>query len=163
MVLRSDWSTRPCPIARGINEIGDPWVLLILRELLSGIHRFDEIREHVEAADNVLADRLKKMVANGLAQRIPYRDGGRTRYEYHPTQSAADALPVLHAYSIWAQQNTPSKQPNRRLSIICRECGSQSDTGESCSACTARLTVDNVAWIRPIFIDEPPRPLAPAQ
>lgn len=163
MVLRSDWSERPCPIARGINEIGDPWTLLILRELLSGIHRFDEIREHVEAADNVLAGRLKKMVESGLAQRVPYRDGGRTRHEYHPTQAAVDALPILHAYAIWAEKNTPSEHPNRRLSIICRACDSRSDTGESCSVCATPLTADNVSWIRPIFIDQPPRPLAVAQ
>lgn len=159
MVLRSDWSERPCPIARGIDALGDPWVLLILRELVSGVHRFEKIREQVEAADNILAKRLKYMVETGLAARSPYQDGGRTRYEYLPTQAGADALPILHAYTLWAEKHTPSEGRARRLTIVCRRCGAESTSGEACSACGAALTAGNVAWIRPTYDDHLPRPL----
>ncbi|HEK1766285.1 TPA: helix-turn-helix transcriptional regulator [Pseudomonas putida] len=159
MILRSDWSQRPCPIARGINSVGDPWTLLILRELLSGVHRYDEIRNNTEAADNVLTTRLKKLVANGFARRVPYRDGGRQRFEYHPTRAALDTLPILHAFAIWAEKHTPGDTPDRSLAIICRECGAQSSRGETCSACNAPLDARNVSWIRPIYPDQTARPL----
>lgn len=162
MPLRSDWSGRPCPIARGIDALGDPWVLLILRELVAGVHRFDEIREHTEAADNILAKRLKYMVENGLAVRSPYRDGsgGRRRFEYLPTRAGADALPILHAYALWAQRYTPSADPARRLSIVCRNCDQVSERAETCSSCGSALTTDTTAWIRPTHADHPARPLS---
>ncbi|MHA7270116.1 winged helix-turn-helix transcriptional regulator [Arthrobacter sp. HLT1-20] len=160
MVLRSDWSARPCPIARGINAVGDPWVLLILRELVAGVHRFDQIREQVGAADNILAKRLKYMVEEGLAVRTPYQEGRARRYEYHLTEAGADTLPILHAYTLWAQKHTPSEGHEHRLAIICRNCEHQSSRGEACSHCGAMLTTGNVSWIRPIYADQVPRPLA---
>lgn len=162
MSLRSDWSQRPCPIARGIHDLGDPWTLLILRELLSGVQRFDEIRKNTEAADSVLSGRLKALVAKGFAVQRPYQDGGRTRFEYVPTQVALDALPILHAFAVWAKKHTPSDSPERSLQIICRQCESQSDTGEFCSSCMTPLSTANVAWIRPIHANQPPVPLVVA-
>lgn len=162
MSLRSDWSQRPCPIARGINDIGDPWTLLILRELLSGVHRFDEIRKNTEAADSVLSSRLKVLVAKGFVVQRPYRDEGRTRFEYLPTQTALDTLPILHAFALWAQKHTPGDGPDRSLQIICRQCDAPSETGESCSACKKRFTTENVAWVRPIHANQPPIPLVGA-
>ncbi|ALE04884.1 hypothetical protein AL755_04165 [Arthrobacter sp. ERGS1:01] len=159
MVLRSDWSERPCPIARGINAVGDPWVLLILRELVAGVYRFDQIREQIGAAENILAKRLKHMVEEGLAVRAPYQDGSQRRFEYFPTQAGADALPILHAYSLWAEKHTPSESHGSRLGIICRGCGQESSTGESCSNCGVGLTTKTVSWIRPTDEDHSPRPL----
>ncbi|WP_051389019.1 winged helix-turn-helix transcriptional regulator [Arthrobacter sp. 35W] len=159
MVLRSDWSQQPCPIARGINAVGDPWVLLILRELVAGVNRFDQIREQVGAAENILAKRLKYMVDEGLAVRTPYQDGRLQRFEYFPTEAGADALPILHAYSLWAQKHTPSEGYGSRLGIICRSCGQESSSGEACSNCGATLTTKTVSWIRPTYEDHAPRPL----
>jgi DNA-binding HxlR family transcriptional regulator len=105
MALRSDWSDRACPTARGVDALGDAWVLLVLREILTGVHRFDEIRDHLEVADKTLANRLKYVVEAGLAIREPYREGGRPRYEYLPTQAGIDTLPVLQAYARWAEKH----------------------------------------------------------
>lgn len=44
MALRSDWSEQVCPIARGVDVLGDPWALLILREVFAGNRRFDGLR-----------------------------------------------------------------------------------------------------------------------
>lgn len=58
MTLRSDWSERPCSIVRGIDTVGDPSTLLNVRERISGVRRFDEMRAVVDVSDNVLANRL---------------------------------------------------------------------------------------------------------
>lgn len=148
MPLRTDWSERSCPIARGINILGDPWVLLILREALTGARRFDDFRERLGVADNILTNRLKQMVTDGLLNRVPYSAGVRPRHEYTPTEAAADALPILHAYALWAEQHTPT-ETGRELGILCRTCGQHSSRGELCGSCGATLMTSNVTWVRP--------------
>ncbi len=69
MPLRSSWADQPCPIARGIDALGDPWTLLILREALTGASRFDDFRGRLDIADNILTARLKAMVEGGLLER----------------------------------------------------------------------------------------------
>lgn len=159
MPLRSDWSDRPCSIARGIDAVGDPWTLLIIRELISGVRRFDEIRASVDVSDKVLANRLRQLVESGLATRIPYGNASMRRYEYEPTQAGIDALPILHAFALWAEKHTPTEGLEQRLVIICRECGQESSQGETCSQCGALLNVDNVSWISPTSKDRIPKPL----
>ncbi|MBP2387920.1 winged helix-turn-helix transcriptional regulator [Paeniglutamicibacter kerguelensis] len=162
MPLRSDWSERPCSIARGIDAVGDPWTLLIIRELISGVRRFDEIRESVGVSDKVLANRLRQLVEGGLATRIPYGNASTRRYEYEPTQAGIDALPILHAFALWAEKHTPTAGLGQRLVIVCRDCGRESSRGETCSECGAVLSADNVSWIRPISTDRIPKPLGAA-
>ncbi|AHI20896.1 MULTISPECIES: winged helix-turn-helix transcriptional regulator [Actinomycetes] len=159
MPLRSDWSHDACSIARGVQAVGDPWVLLILRELVNGQTRFDALRERLGIADNTLAARLKSMTEAGLVTRHPYHDGRRTRYEYQPTEAAKDALPILHAFSLWAGKHATG-DADREIEIVCRACGTHSTMGERCSACGSQLTVATTAWIRPSSTDRTPVPLA---
>jgi DNA-binding HxlR family transcriptional regulator len=148
MALRTDWSERACPIARGIDILGDPWVLLILRESLTGARRFDDFKERLGVADNILTNRLKQMVTDGLLERVPYSTGVRPRHEYAPTEAATDALPLLHAYALWAERHTPTDS-DRKLGILCRACGEESQHGERCTSCGATLVTANVTWMRP--------------
>lgn len=160
MALRSDWSQKACPMARGINALGDPWVLLILRELFAGASRFDELRDRTGAADNVLTNRLAAMADAGLVVREPYRDGQRPRYDYRLTESGADALPVLHAYALWADRHAPADRSAGRFRLVCRECGRESTRGDACSSCGEALTTDTASWVRPSSVDGVPVPLA---
>ena len=149
MPQRSDWSDQPCPIARGINVVGDPWTLLILREALSGARRFDEFKQRVGASDNILAARLAAMVADGLLVQRPYSQGDRPRQEYVPTRAAADTLPILHAYAAWSHAHRRSAAEEPAFTITCRTCGDTTDRVEFCDNCGAALEVGNVAWARP--------------
>lgn len=159
MPARSDWSADACSIARGIDAVGDPWVLLVVRELLLGNRRFDGLRRTLGVADNVLSARLRLLVDRGLATREPYADGGRTRHEYVPTPAAEDVLPILHAFSTWAARHTPTSGPEQRVVVVCRTCGSESTTGEACSACGEPLTTASTAWVLPRDVDRVPVPL----
>jgi DNA-binding HxlR family transcriptional regulator len=82
MALRSDWSNENCPIARSLEVLGDPWVMLVLRQAFSGVRRFEQFREQLGVADNVLSKRLSTLVDAGLLRRVPYQDQRRTRHEY---------------------------------------------------------------------------------
>lgn len=163
MPQRTDWSQSTCSIARGIQAIGDPWTLLILREVLNGTHRFDNIRDKLDIAENILSRRLASMAEGGLLRKAPYQAGGRKRFEYLPTRAAEAALPVLNTLSLWAEEYASEAGALPSIVIICRPCGARSTTGEHCSACGTALTAATTAWIRPAQADGSPKPLVGAQ
>jgi DNA-binding HxlR family transcriptional regulator len=59
-----------CPIARGLDVLGERWTLLILRELVGGRRRYGDLRAQLPGiATNLLADRLRELEAVGLVDR----------------------------------------------------------------------------------------------
>ena len=86
-----------CPIARGLDVLGDRWTLLIVRELGTGPQRFTDLQRHLPGiAATVLSARLRAMVDEGLAEIVPSDPPGRrTRYALGPL--GRRALPVLGA------------------------------------------------------------------
>ena len=110
MPLRSDWSGRACPIARGLEALGDPWSLLVLREVLLGNRRYDGLRSRLGASDAVLSSRLAGLVEHGLLRKEAYGGATRPRYEYRATAAGEDALPVLHALARWGSSTRPARR-----------------------------------------------------
>src|SRR4029453_3430267 len=111
MPLRSDWTTENCPIARSLEVLGDPWVVLVLRQAFSGVRRFDQLHDQLGVADNVLSKRLAPLVDAGLLRRVPYQDRRRTRSEYVLTAAGADTLPIVHALPQWCEGTRPHARP----------------------------------------------------
>lgn len=148
MPLRSDWSARACPIARGLQVLGDPWALLVLREVLLGNDRFDSLRDRLGVADNVLSGRLRGLVADGLLQRVPYRDGGRTRHSYRVTRAGEDALPVLNALARWGAEHAPPPTPDAVMAIRCARCDQDPGSADWCTTCAQPMTVASTRWSR---------------
>ncbi|MBX9421122.1 MULTISPECIES: helix-turn-helix domain-containing protein [Streptomyces] len=94
--------TENCPVRRTLDVVGEKWTLLILRDALNGVRRYDEFRRHLGLSEAVLADRLRKLVTAGVLRAEPYRDpGSRTRYEYRLTRKGVDLWPVLLALKQW--------------------------------------------------------------
>ena len=59
-----------CPIARGLDVVGERWTLLILRELVGGARRYGDLRAELPGiATNLLAERLKELQDAGLVER----------------------------------------------------------------------------------------------
>jgi DNA-binding HxlR family transcriptional regulator len=121
--------------------------MLVLREVVSGVHRYDDLRSALGAADNILSDRLRRLVDDGLLTRRPYGGGARRRCEYHLTEAGADALPVLHALVRWGNRHTTA--PQGPLRILHRDCGTEAPSVDRCDACGVELTADNVVWDKP--------------
>ena len=70
-----------CPIAASLNELGDAWTLLIVREALYGATRFRDFRNNTGIAKNLLASRLNQMVETDILEKFDVGEHG-TRYEY---------------------------------------------------------------------------------
>ncbi len=141
MPLRSDWSGQDCPIARSLDILGDPWVLLIIRQALTGVTRFDALRDELGVADNVLSRRLKDMVAAGLLERHQYEGA---RYEYRLTDAGRDLLPVINSLVLWGERHRP--MAGRTMELVHPGCGAISTSADRCSSCGAELRPGDAAW-----------------
>ncbi|MEU9481379.1 helix-turn-helix domain-containing protein [Streptomyces sp. NPDC048191] len=87
-----------CSVAATLSLVGERWTLLILREVFAGLHRFDEMAEHLGISRRALTERLRQLVDAGLLERRSYQEAGqRSRHEYHLTARAHDLQWVLAA------------------------------------------------------------------
>lgn len=101
MTTRS-YQRQDCPIAHALSIVGDQWTILLIRDVLSGIRRFDELQEKLGVSRNLLAQRLKQLMASGLLMKrqIP----GSRRYAYWPTPKCLELRPAILALAEWGQK-----------------------------------------------------------
>jgi len=118
-----------CSIARALEVIGERWTLLVLREVLLGRRRFEEIRRNTGVATNILSDRLRTLVEHEVLERR--EDGDAT--EYVPTRRAVDAGPVLVALMQWGDAHAAPDGPPRVL--VHARCGHDASPALHCVHC----------------------------
>lgn len=97
---RKSFEHMDCPVARSLERVGEWWSILILRDVVRGLHRFDEFEKNLGIAPNMLTRRLNSLVENGLLEKRQYSERP-PRYEYHLTQRGEDFRPVLRALREW--------------------------------------------------------------
>jgi len=101
--LQTDTSN--CSLGRAVELVGQPWVVLILREVVWGVRRFSDMHAHMGVSKSVLADRLDHLVRHGVLERRDYQEPGqRRRCEYHLTDKGRDLYPVLTALRQWGDK-----------------------------------------------------------
>jgi DNA-binding HxlR family transcriptional regulator len=105
-----------CPIARSLDEIGEWWSLLIVRDAALGKRRFGEFHKSLGLAKNVLAARLKKMVDRGIFEMVPAADGSG-RQEYQLTAKGNELRMVLVALRLWGGRWLFAKE-GRTLTLV---------------------------------------------
>lgn len=97
---------RHCSIAGTLGLIGEKWSMLILRDVLSGVSRFDDFLTRLQCSPAVLSARLKTLTEAGLLRRVSYREpGARERFAYRPTRAAVELLPVLIGLMQWGDRH----------------------------------------------------------
>ncbi|MEW6284571.1 MAG: helix-turn-helix domain-containing protein [Candidatus Eremiobacterota bacterium] len=95
----------PCPVAAGLDLLGDRWTLVVLRDLFRGLSRFGDFLESPEGiSTNILAERLKRLECAGLIERRRYQERP-PRDEYALTRRGAETLPILQALARWANRH----------------------------------------------------------
>ncbi|WP_160107372.1 winged helix-turn-helix transcriptional regulator [Pseudomonas izuensis] len=85
-----------CSIASVLGAIGDRWGALILRDVLLGLRRYDDLRHSTGITNATLSDRLKALEQNELIERRQYQSRP-DRYEYVLTSQGTDTALVLMA------------------------------------------------------------------
>ncbi len=93
-----------CPVARSLERVGEWWSILILRDALQGLTRFDEFEKSLGIAPNMLSRRLSALVENGLLERRQY-SAKPPRFEYVPSAAGRDFLPVVAALLAWGNRH----------------------------------------------------------
>ena len=93
-----------CPVARASEVLAERWTPLILRELLSGSHRFNDLRRGVPLISrSLLAKRLRELEDAGVVERCPGA-GDRRASEYHLTEAGEELRPIIEALGTWGQR-----------------------------------------------------------
>jgi len=122
-----------CSVARTLSVVGDRWTLLILRDAFLRTRRFEDFRARSGMTRHRLADRLQKLVANGVLDRVQYQEHP-PRYEYRLTAKGLDLYPVIVGLAGWGDRWMAGKA-GRPIELIHRGCGHTIAPQLTCPAC----------------------------
>lgn len=130
---RSELSSLTCSLAGALAEVGDPWSLLIVKELMLRNRRFDGIAAQMGVSDSSLAIRLKRMEKLGIIERRAYQERP-IRYEYRLTAKGQDLWPILVSLTGWGDRWQGRETPP--LTYGCVACGvADAHPHLACEAC----------------------------
>lgn len=138
---------KPRPVADSVelalSQVGDRWVFLILREAFFGVRRFEQIRVNTGASPAVLADRLKRLVANGLFTKSSY-SAHANRFEYHLTEKARSLYPIVVLLIQWGDVWLgDGGEPPLTLA---HQCGTEGPFALTCSGCGDAIDAHGTEW-----------------
>lgn len=114
--------------------LGDWWTPLVLREAFYGVTRFDAFQQELGVARNTLADRLRRLVDEGLMEKVPYQRDP-VRHDYVLTEKGRDFFGVLAAMNSWGNRWLAGEEGapvvlhhdrcghESRAEVVCAECG----------------------------------------
>lgn len=127
-----DWkevNTRHCGVSAATEVVGDRWTQLILRDIFAGVRRYNDLQDHLGVSTTVLADRLAKLVDDGILVKVPYQvEGRRQRYEYQLTERGFSLLYVQLALAEFGYEHLVDDQ-NRLVSMFDRATGQRVKVG----------------------------------
>jgi DNA-binding HxlR family transcriptional regulator len=154
--LKRNYVDQECSVAATLELVGERWTLLIVREVLLGVHRFSELQADLGIARNVLQARLERLVEHGILERRRYqvhppRDG------YHLTDKGLDLWPTIIALMAWGDRHLP-RTGGPPVTITHRGCGGEMDAHRVCLRCGSRLGPRDV-WAAPGDSAGPDHPL----
>ncbi len=141
-MLGNDYDSQVCSIAGALEVVGERWSLLIVRNVLLGLRRFDEIQENLGIARNVLQTRLTRLLDHGVLEKRLYQEHP-PRYEYRLTEKGLDLWPTIVAMMQWGDRYA-LPAGGRVVLLEHRGCGGAVDEHRLCEACGAKLSVRDV-------------------
>lgn len=141
-MLGKTYERENCSAARTLEQVGERWSLLIIRDaLFRGRRRFVDFQRSLGLATNVLAARLDAFVAAGIMERHPY-SSHEYHYEYLPTDKGRDLAPIVIALTAWGDCWAAPWGPP----IIYRHngCGGQVSPAMVCDRCRDAVAVEAI-------------------
>jgi DNA-binding HxlR family transcriptional regulator len=141
-MLGNEYDSQVCSVAGALAVVGERWSLLIVRDVLLGLRRFDEIQADLGIARNVLQARLTRLADHGVLERRLYQERP-PRCEYRLTEKGLALWPTMVALMNWGNRYASSPEGPPVL-LEHRGCGGSVDEHRICEACGARLAVRDV-------------------
>ena len=101
-----------CGLPHALEVMGERWSFLILRAAFNGLVHFEEFSSELGIARNILSNRLSKLVAHGVLERLRSEED-RRKVEYRLTEKGLDLLPAMLALRQWGERygTVPAKGP----------------------------------------------------
>ena len=155
-MLGKDYAGQNCSVARSLELVGERWTLLIIRDALLGVTRFEHFLERLRIAPNILTKRLRTLVDAGVMERRPYRERP-LRHEYLLTEAGKELLPVVLSLARWGDAHlSPNGAP-----VVARHagCGGRLEATGGCEDCGAAVGADDVEWHAGPGSSRPPGPI----
>jgi len=122
----------PDSVQAALDQVGDRWTFLLLRESFFGVRRFVDFQHNLGVARNLLSARLAQLVTNGILERRLYQSRPQ-RYEYRLTEKGRDLYGVTVAIMRWGDRWLTDSPPLRlthsadggavEQKLRCTECG----------------------------------------
>ncbi|WP_434099157.1 winged helix-turn-helix transcriptional regulator [Streptomyces violaceorubidus] len=131
MALGKDYATQECSIARALEVVGERWTLLVIRDALYGVRRYNDFLVHLGIPRAVLANRLQTLTAEGILDKRRYQESP-PRDEYVVTDRGIALWPVLRALGIWGREQLGG-EPMRTFWHA--DCGTELSPHGACPAC----------------------------
>lgn len=107
MVAKAEHKKRTgCPVACGLDVVGDHWTLLVVRNLMFlGLHEYkDMLKTEEKISSSILSDRLKKLEAQGVIESIAHPVNGRRKL-YYLTPIGKDLIHLMVELVLWADRH----------------------------------------------------------
>ena len=102
------YDLRHCGIRRALDVVGEKWTLLVIREAVYGVRRFDDFARALNCGRGILSARLRTLTEQGVLEAREYAEPGhRTRNEYHLTEKGRDLFTAVLALSQWSDRWMP--------------------------------------------------------
>jgi len=111
-----------CPVGRSVDVVGEWWSILIVRDAMEGITRFDDFRQHLGISPTMLTQRLNRLVETGIVRRRPYNTRP-PRDEYVLSARGRELASVILALAGW--WNDAVEPDHRPVIVVDHETGAE--------------------------------------
>jgi len=106
-----------CPVAMASEILGSRWTLNVVRELVCGSTRFNDLRRGVpRMSPALLSKRLKELEQQGIVRRVPSAREPDVM-EYHLTPAGEELAPIIEAIGVWGHRWTETKPQLEKLDV----------------------------------------------
>jgi DNA-binding HxlR family transcriptional regulator len=130
-----------CPVARSLAFLGERWTLLVIRDLLRGPKKFQELTASLQGVGPaVLSQRLKLLEEHAILERRVYAEHP-LRAEYALTAKGMELRPVVAALAVWGTRHMPGGRVLRH-----RECNHPIEMTYYCPHCERTAPASDVTF-----------------
>ncbi|MEV0484829.1 helix-turn-helix domain-containing protein [Streptomyces sp. NPDC050508] len=140
MALGKDYAGQECSMARALEVVGERWTLLVVRDALYGVRRYNDFLSHLGIPRAVLAARLQALTAEGILEKRRYQESP-PRDEYVITDRGIALWPVLRSLGLWKREQYAETQQRYFRHA---DCGTELGPYGECPACAVVVPVEDV-------------------